>query len=1779
MLIVDGTDANESEISITWAEYLSDEGKVSFRGTTSSDYVNVMVVGEGYESQVKPCTVTNGSFSGTFAIGPLPQGTYQIMFKTPEFSATRSMQVSSSEPLTLGSVQYDPIDSKISFEGTSTSDYVNVMVVGEGYESQVKPCTVTNGSFSGMFAIEPLAPGSYHLVVKSFEADRTCKFEVTNASLIIRSVTFDPSNARITIMGSNYSDDITGLTLVAPGGQTYEMKLWTNEDHSFVSYAYVGRLIVNGEYSLRALPSGADIDTYTYTEQTNENEIDLNGSILCDNGSTLVRFTGSVNQYSLPSSVVRVMEGAFDNCTIGTFVLDRDVNWELKIQDGMTYPFQNVNLGRVMIKEGVTSIPDYLFAKSNITDVELPSSVKSVGKKSFYDCDNITSVVVRDNSCLTLLGEYSFSYDAGLTTVSFGSSADGYQCEFGMGAFLYSSNLRTVTINPEFNLKTIGSLCFTKELKKGSGAETLYAINFNSSNGIVIPKEVEEIGFLAFSTMSENRNIVSNISPNTEPLIGTYTYHGEGYITYGGTRSLIGESLSISFESESQITSIGISAFGGYADVKTIDLSNCQKLKVIQRIAFGACLNEGVLYLPPNIEEMYEAFDHSTGRVEGLLPDSLRICDNALSDLSGALSVSNNSSLVYWSDNKVGAITELILTGADGLEHVDTGCSKVSLPAGVFEGNIDVGKLKDDVGPTVTDSTVTIKATTTFLNWNMLTKELICIEGNAYFNDDGSAIYFEKQDVCKLLQIKQNDDFVLKDGIQVREGIVGQSIVDLTLGTGVQLDNNSLSSCDSLQTLNISGAIDIAMLENALNGLTSHPIIIVSDQTSDSDVLKLSVYGQVYYCLTVDSKKVNVPATLSSNVLHYTIDGNHTLHVDSVLENVVVSSSGVRTSFDNDAIVLDGIQSDCFIWLIEYEELSQKNPITLDANGGSFGSEDRIEILIKTGDTLSQILDIPTRNLNDFVGWSLEPNGVKLSEDHILSEGDKLYALWSSRGPRVVIDSSAALIFSNGVQVDSLTLSAGSTLVLTAQPKSGYELFDWSVNGTIIGSASQELRYENIMNDSTVSVTFRYYSSSSGLNTISNRGLPTMSETEDLVKVTELGGRLSATSAIWEGHASVPLVVDDRIYFRAGPRLYAAESDTGYIIANVASAEAEDYYHQLGYGAGIIIDYKTGKAYDLDLRPLFTLPRTVYGVEYYNGMFYTSGRDVYAFSATDDDPTSTSEEKQMTFIGHIDNVYSTYGFSRSAFVDHYMYRIVVDGKERGIAAMDLDTGVVQVKYLESIRSMFLDDGWISYNEGYLYLPGYTAGLFGAIATDGYDALAFVEVNGLNFGNENYYRFSGEDYWTSETIFYDGKAYIYAGGKLYRFDITDGKIDCNTVSYVDGLVIGHGGMVMETSYDKMGEEVLYFYIIPYTSFTSGLTVVEDRGGTMTCRLVYGLPQDYNSQAVRADIDGRMIWYNDSGHIYNYTTPEKNVYYFFIEDGEHAQWYEAHGRNAAEALKSLGGDIISLDDYKRVISVFGKAVDKPTIKVLQQNKPTEVASNLMSYSWVKLNDLYDRSYDTCHYYRIIASGNGTNSFSYIDDYGTVSAYTFQNNIGDGRKVLGKMLVPGNDCAKIMFFDGDTELTDLAMIYSKSAGASWDLPSMIRDGTDVVWTTSSGDAVTSLAQATAGKTDVILYGTWPVSATDLSRDVTVTAEGNVRTVTVTLSEQEGTLYLKSVISNGNGFSEETYELKQSDNWTKTMTVSEGTEGMLLYLVRSPEQSFADNIGCTLLTAGAGL
>ncbi len=104
----------------------------------------------------------------------------------------------------------------------------------------------------------------------------------------------------------------------------------------------------------------------------------------------------------------------------------------------------------------VTAIGEDAFRDCKITSVEIPSSIKSIGKRAFDGCMSLSSVKLPEG--LESIGDHAFKYDTELKEIKFPSTLKS----IGMYAFTFTG-ITTVEI-PE-NVTTIGAYCFFQNEK------------------------------------------------------------------------------------------------------------------------------------------------------------------------------------------------------------------------------------------------------------------------------------------------------------------------------------------------------------------------------------------------------------------------------------------------------------------------------------------------------------------------------------------------------------------------------------------------------------------------------------------------------------------------------------------------------------------------------------------------------------------------------------------------------------------------------------------------------------------------------------------------------------------------------------------------------------------------------------------------------------------------------------------------------------------------------------------------------------------------------------------------------------------------------------------------------------------------------------------------------------------------------------------------------------------------------------------------------------------
>ena len=115
--------------------------------------------------------------------------------------------------------------------------------------------------------------------------------------------------------------------------------------------------------------------------------------------------------------------------------------------------YNNSNVKKVVIEDGVTSIGNYAFTYCvSLTSITIPDSVTSIGYYAFFYCTSLTSITISDS--VTSIGNYAFFYCRSLTSITIPDSVTS----IGNDAFSNCRSLTSITI-PD-SVTSIGAMAF-----------------------------------------------------------------------------------------------------------------------------------------------------------------------------------------------------------------------------------------------------------------------------------------------------------------------------------------------------------------------------------------------------------------------------------------------------------------------------------------------------------------------------------------------------------------------------------------------------------------------------------------------------------------------------------------------------------------------------------------------------------------------------------------------------------------------------------------------------------------------------------------------------------------------------------------------------------------------------------------------------------------------------------------------------------------------------------------------------------------------------------------------------------------------------------------------------------------------------------------------------------------------------------------------------------------------------------------------------------------------
>ncbi len=608
--------------------------------------------------------------------------------------------------------------------------------------------------------------------------------------------------------------------------------------------------------------------------------------------------------------------------------------------------------------------------------------------------------------------------------------------------------------------------------------------------------------------------------------------------------------------------------------------------------------------------------------------------------------------------------------------------------------------------------------------------------------------------------------------------------------------------------------------------------------------------------------------------------------------------------------------------------------VTFDANTGEDGTKiDISPIYIYDGHSiLTSALPTPERPGFKFLGWYTSSDDTaamyKANDAGHITVDCTLYAKWESLGDYLDLDSSAGIFYvlkddgTIGEKYDGGTFTNG-TVKLRFVPYTGY---------TLIGMGLTNLNEDVMQDDLTLSISsvsgyacitpiVKYFSSSTDLEYVVERDTP--KPTDNIVLAWRFSGEVNQSGMAWSGMPSVPLIVDDRVYIQVNDRIVCLDANTGATISYIQTGvSTTQFYHYLGYGGGAggeeyIVDYTSMKVYTYDLEEVCGIPKGIQYTVWHDGFFYGIVKDDESSKGTvwKMSPTQLDDSKVMKNLWEatqtdVNAFQYMYGTTSHAIVEgDVMYYISVNGRDITINALNLSNGAYGSRQLDKLYGYYLDDGWLTYYNGYLYITAYTKGLFGTYDVIGNSVIGYMKVDGTTINDPEYViikdkngKEENRDSLTSAFVIQNGRGYLNitkaSQSQVGYFQVFDIGEDGEPV-FVEEVdsVASHGSIVASTynltkgADGKLNGEV-YIYIMNYSAgqviciFTD---VCKDGEWTLSDKGVkFSIESGFGSQAVRVGTEGQLIFYNDSGFVYCYGTPEfAKKSWFFVDNGDTAE----------------------------------------------------------------------------------------------------------------------------------------------------------------------------------------------------------------------------------------------------------------------------------------------------
>ena len=284
------------------------------------------------------------------------------------------------------------------------------------------------------------------------------------------------------------------------------------------------------------------------------------------------------------------------------------------IKDGCLLDFAPGGLTKYTIPNTVTKIGQYAFEGcSNLTSITIPQSVTEIENGAFYNCNKLLSITIPNS--VTEIGEYTFSGCSSLKSITIPNSVTS----IGVDAFARCSSLTSITIPNSVTYIGSCAFCNCTGLKSITIPNSIKVIEYNTFNGctsltnVTISNGIKEIAETAFMGCSSLKSVTI---PESVKKINSYAFASCKGLTsiaipYGVTsinHNAFAECTSLTSVTISEsITEISSALFANCSSLKEITIP-CSVTK-IGSSAFKDCSSLASITIPESVTEIgAEAF-------------------------------------------------------------------------------------------------------------------------------------------------------------------------------------------------------------------------------------------------------------------------------------------------------------------------------------------------------------------------------------------------------------------------------------------------------------------------------------------------------------------------------------------------------------------------------------------------------------------------------------------------------------------------------------------------------------------------------------------------------------------------------------------------------------------------------------------------------------------------------------------------------------------------------------------------------------------------------------------------------------------------------------------------------------------------------------------------------------------------------------------------------------------------------------------------------------------